>query len=260
MTVAKPLILYDNRFADATPTATDTGDGYDVENLTDLRMYTFWKAASAGTKYITVDCGVAASADTLGIIGHNLKTAGATVSVEYSSDNFAADINEALAGFQPSDDTALLKKFTTQSARYWRLKIVTASIAPKIAVLCAGVRLDFERTMKASGFDPFPEKIIAESSKSKEGHLLGSVIRYVETEIKPQWKALTTTWLENSFRPAWDDHLSQLKPFFWAWDIGDHPSEIYFVRIPDNFLLRMPMIPGNPAYRSLSLTLRGVKE
>lgn len=259
MAVNNPMILYDNRFEDATPTATDTASGYDVNNLTDLRTYTFWKAASAGTKYITVDCGAPASADGVGIIGHNLKTAAATLSVEYSSDNFVADVNVALSGPLGSDG-ALLVGFTTQSSRYWRLKIITASVAAKIGVVLIGKIFIFERIMRAAGFDPFPQKIIAQSSKGKEGHLLGSVIRYVEIEIKPQWQALTTNWLNNSFRPAWDDHLSQLKPFFWSWESGEHPSEVYFVRIPDDFKLRMPLIPGNPAYRSLSLTLRGVKE
>jgi hypothetical protein len=257
---AKPKILYDSILDGATLAATDTESGYNVDNIVDLRTYTLHRFNAAGTKYITADCGAALSADALAIVGHNLKTAAATVSVEYSSDNFSTDINVALAGFQPSDDTALLKEFTTHSARYWRIKVVTASVAAQMGVALLGEVLTFERIMSAGGFDPCSEKLIAESLTSKVGNLLGSNVRYVETGITPRWKMLTTSWLENNFRAAWDNHLSLLKPFIWAWDITNHASEIYFVRIPEKFRLKMPLIPGNPDYRSLALTLTGVKE
>ena len=119
-----PIILYDNRLTDGTPAATDTAAGYDILNILDLRTYTQWKAASSGTKYITIDCGSAKSADCLAVIGHNLYTAGATVSVESSSDN--ATWTQRLAGFTPTSDKAFMKLFVSASARYWRIKIINA--------------------------------------------------------------------------------------------------------------------------------------
>ena len=47
-----PVILADNRFLEGTPTATDTATGYDVLHIRDLRTFTSWKGATAGTKYL----------------------------------------------------------------------------------------------------------------------------------------------------------------------------------------------------------------
>ncbi|MFA5354963.1 MAG: hypothetical protein WC291_12095, partial [Thermodesulfovibrionales bacterium] len=139
--MALPTILSDNRFLDGIPTPTNTAAGYDVLNIRDYRTYTAWRAASAGTRYITVDCGTAKSADCLGIISHNLATAACTVSVQSSPDN--STWTTRLTGFVPSTDKAVFKTFTSYSARYWRIKLVTASVAPQLAVVMLGVRLTF---------------------------------------------------------------------------------------------------------------------
>jgi hypothetical protein len=253
---AKPKILYNSILDGATLSATDTASGYDVNNIIDLRPYTLHKFNAPGTKYITADCGSAVSADALAIVGHNLKTAAATVSVEYSSDNFAGDINVALAGFQPDDDTALLKEFTTQSARFWRIKIVTAAVAAQIGVALIGAILTFQRS--ASGnFDPDRQKIYAASKKSKTGNLLGIVTKYLERDITLVFKRLTPAWISGTFLTAWDNHLRACKPFILAWDITNHASEVYLVRIPENFTLSMPY---DPVRRSLTLKMTGVAE
>lgn len=252
--MGKPILLYDNRFLDGTITATDTAADYDVNNIKDLRTYTFWKAASAGTKYLTVDCGSGKSADSLGIIGHNLKTASAVISVESSADNIAW--TERLAGFTPADDRAVLKTFTAVSARYWRMKIVTTTVAPQLAVVMLGQRLTFERYLQGP-FDPAPEKIEGDSQRSKTGNLLGSVVYYHSMKISAGFKNVTPTWIRDTFKPAWDIHLSLLKPFFFAWDPESHSDEVFFVKVPENFELRLPY---EGVRRSLSLEFEGVKE
>lgn len=388
---AKPCILHDNRFLDGTPTASDTATGYDVLNIRDLRPFTWWQGAAAGTEYITVasdldvsgadlvanggfanttgltptDCTIASvaggvagnclqvtrtggtsqlveqsvtlvagalyrgevyvksgtsgneaftaycnngdavyagvttgswvkhtfyftydgsagpklrlkkntatagtmlfdsltlyrmtggEADSLAIIGHNLFTAGASVTVEWSYDN--SSWYDALTGFGPTTDKAIFKKFTKLAACYWRLKIVTASVAARIAVCLLGVRMDFER-FPAGNFDPAPEKVNGIAARSKAGHMIGATLQNVGIEIRADFKSLTPAWIEATFRPAWDAHLSQLLPFFFAWDTVNHPTEVYFVTIPEGFDLRMPF---DPYRRSLSLTMEGVKE
>ena len=251
---AYPVILYDSRFRDATPTATDTATGYNVSNINDYRTYTFHKFAASGTKYITVDCATAKADDSLAIIGHNLATAAATISVE-SSDN-GSSWTERLAGFTVTTDKALLKTFSSVSARYWRIKFVSASVAVQIAVAMLGARFTFSRYPNGS-FDPSPERLVASSSRSKSGHLLGSTLRYIETDPTLSFKAISTDWVEATFRPLWDNHLKLLRPFFVGWDITNHPLEIGYYKIPDDFSLSMPF---DPYRRSLSLSLEGVKE
>lgn len=251
----KPVILYDNRLNDGTPTATDTASGYDVLNLRDYRTYTYWKAANAtGIKYVTVDCGTPKSADALGIVGHNLNTVGATISVESSPDNSVW--TERLAGFTPSNDKALLKLFTSASARYWRLKITGMSAAPFMAILVIGSRFTFERYLK-SPFDPDAEKVEAKAVRSKGGHVLGVAIAFYERNIQAEWSRLTPSWIKNTFIPAWTGHLSKCLPFFWAWEPTDHSDEVYYVALPPDASLRMPY---DPVRRSLSLDMVGVRE
>src|SRR3972149_307135 len=97
---AKPLILYDNRFADGTPTATDTASEYDVLNIIDWKDFTFWQAASVGTKYLTINCGSAKVASALAILGHNYYMGSATISVESSVNGSAWTAR--LVGFIPA--------------------------------------------------------------------------------------------------------------------------------------------------------------
>ena len=55
---AKPLILFENvlsRGRTLTATDTDSGSSFSVDNIINQVVYQLWKAASAGTKFITVD-------------------------------------------------------------------------------------------------------------------------------------------------------------------------------------------------------------
>lgn len=254
--MATPIILSDSRFLDGTLTATDTASGYSVLNIKDYRTYTFWKAASAGTKYITVDCGTAKSADCLAVISHNLNTANATVSVESSPDNSAW--TERLAGFTPPSDKAFLKTFTSASARYWRLKIVTTSIVPYLAVCMLGVRLTFPYPPD-SPYIPYSESVEVGSSRSKKGHILGSVVKYKPIRISARFSNLTRTWVETVFTPFWDNHASNLLPFFYAWSLTAYPNMVFYVSVEEGMAYRTP-VSVLPFVDSLELEMEGIKE
>lgn len=251
-----PIILYDNRFNDGAPTATDTAAGFSVLNIRDYRTYTFWRAASAGTKFITIDCGSAKSADCLAIIGHNLRTANATVSVESSPDNVTWTVR--LAGFTPSSDKAFLRIFTSASARYWRIRIVTASIAPQLAVTMLGVMLTFPYPPDAP-YVPYSEGIEVESSRGKTGHLLGNIINFKSINISARFSNLTRDWVMNNFKPFWDNHASDLNPFFYAWDIDVYPEMVFYVSVDDGSRYRMP-VSVLSYIDSIELEMQGVKE
>lgn len=228
--MGNPIILYDNRFLDSDLiTATGEDADYPIENLTDYRTYTFWKDdAFSGSRYITVDCGASKSADCLAIAGHNLYSIGATISVESSSDNFSADVNERLAGFAPSSNYALMKTFNTANQRYWRLKIINATEEPRIAVLLIGDRLDFPYP-PITPYAPYSEGIESLTHVGKTGATLGSVIQYHPIIISPRFELLTTAWVFGDLKTFWDSHGKLLKPFFWAWDLVTYPTQVYFV-------------------------------
>lgn len=260
MTWQNPAILYDNLLDYGTPVSSVTVDtGYSVLNLKDWRNYTYWQATSAGPFYITVNCATTKTGNTLVIHTHNLGTIGATVSLECSSDNFSADTTVALAGFVPTNDKVIYKQFTSQNKQYWRLKItVPSSSSPRIAILCFGTRLDFPYGV-TTPYDPMPTKIQSESNVSQKGNLLGSVVNYYEINPKPQWQYLSASWVKNTFMVFWDNHASGMIPFFWAWEPGDHPDEVFLVSVKADSGMDTPY-EGGQTIRNLALDLVGIKE
>ena len=259
MTWQPPSTLYNTLLDYGTPVSSVQEDsGYSVLNVRDWRTYTYWRVTGAGPFYITVDCGSARLADTLAIISHNLGSIAATVSLECSSDNFAAETIVALAGFVPGTDKIIYKTFASQTRRYWRLKItLAASASPRIGVLCFGQRLEFPEQPEAP-FDPIPQKVQSDSNVSQKGNLLGVTIDFIEINPRPQWKGLDPAWIKNYFDPFWDNHASQCKPFFWAWEPGEHADEVFLLSIQPNFTLDRPYESGRS--RHLSLDMVGIKE
>jgi hypothetical protein len=136
------------------------------------------------------------------------------------------------------------------------VKIVTSAIAVYCGVVLLGEIFTFER-YPSGNFDPNPERIVAKSSISKGGNPLGSVIDYFERKISVSFKKLTPSWIKNTFIPVWENHLRQLKPFAWAWDITNHSDEVYYLMLAVNARLSMPY---DPVRRSLSLNLKGIVE
>jgi hypothetical protein len=92
-----------------TATSTESSGDYDADYLHNWLETNKWKAEDTGLadpQYITYDAGSGntASADYLAILGHNLSTAGATVILSNSDDNFATDEDVVIA-MRPEADT-----------------------------------------------------------------------------------------------------------------------------------------------------------
>ena len=237
-----PIILYDNSLGNGEITATDTGTGYDADNVFDLREYTYWVASSVGTKYLAVDAGGVVYADTLGIAGHNLGTATAIVSLESSvTGAWAGEEVERVAGFIPLNDNILLKTFSAIYAQYWRLKIITSSIAAQIGVLSVGERLTFPSGPLAPTA-PYTESIEAATEVSKAGNLLGVAIAYNPLAVKVKFRGLDYSWLWGDFKTFWDYHGKQLKPFFWSIDLDSFGA--HYLRLSSKQTFSTPLYMG----------------
>jgi hypothetical protein len=258
--MTEPFILYDNIF-DNTVTATDTeatGD-YNVAYIQDLRPYTYWKAASLGTKHLTIDAGAATAADSLAIFSHNLGTASATVSLESSTTGaWGGEEVEQIAGFVPTTDLVIMKTFTSATIRYWRVKIVTAGVAPYLGVCILGARLDFP-VYPDSPFTPKTEAINATAEISKGGHLLGVTSRYspLSFSVNLTWPPMS--WVDGDFKTFWENHGRQVKPFFWVPNFTTWADRTYFVRFPASFSLSAPQSDTTNA-DNLMLSFEGIAE
>ncbi|MBT9169413.1 MAG: hypothetical protein DDT19_02772 [Syntrophomonadaceae bacterium] len=253
--MATPIILFDNRFLDGTPTATSAAAGFSVLNIRDGRTHTHWRAAHTGTNFISVDCGIARSANCVAVISHNLLSSGTTFSVESSTDNITWTVR--LAGFTPSSDRAFLRRFTSATARFWRVRTDAIGF-PFLGVVMLGNELVFPFPPDTP-YTPYRESIEAESSTGKTGHILGSVIRFKSIEISARFSNFPRGWVINNFKPFWNSHASRLRPFFWAWDITAFPDMVFFVTIDKESSFEMPM-SILPFVDSIELNMRGVME
>ncbi len=224
-----PIILYDNLFGKGVPTAssTDAAAAFDILNLFDLRPYTYWQAAAFGTAYLYPN--FSGKADAFGIVGHNLGTAEASVSIEYSATGaWAGEEVEQLASFTPADDLAILKAFN-QADGYWRIKIVTAAVVPFCGVVMIGEALQFPVTPDTP-YVPFTEGTKGRAVESKTGQLLGVDISYFPISVKPRWSNLPRTFVFSEYADFWNDHARWRKPFLYGWDLDVFPEHVFFVR------------------------------
>jgi len=116
-----PMIVWDNRLADATPVASSTASGAAI-NLADFRPYTSWKPTTVPAT-ITVDCVTAHSADSLGLFNHDLFSGRYSVEVRGSTDNFVTS-DVLAATYTPTSNSPFITTFTSASYRYWRIGVV----------------------------------------------------------------------------------------------------------------------------------------
>lgn len=250
-----PVILYQNCFASGTLTASETASGFDVANVVDFRPYTLWKGTLTNPLYITMNCGAAVAADALGICGHTLGTCGATIDLEHSANG--SNWTSLGIGYAPSDDAPILKLFNSATKQYWRLKITGHTIAPVIGVLMVGPRLTFPYPPETPHI-PFDEGIVAASEISKTGNLLGSVINYKPIDIAVDFGLLPRTFVFDTYKPFWDNHASNLKPFFWAFDASAYGTLVYYAMMDPATRFQAPLTTLSYVDR-LSFRLKTVK-
>lgn len=243
----KPFFLADNRLLDGAVTATAADPDFPVANLGDRKTYTFYKGAAASEIVITVDCGAAQGADTIGVLNHNLDSA--TLSVESSDDNVLYTVR--LAPFVQSGNGPIVKVFPLVGARYWRVRIDTPAAVPEIAVLILGKRLEFPR-FPIKAFTPNSITYKDYAPVSKTGHLLGVSVLYPVDSIKANFKHLDAQWVLNEFKPFFD--ANKRSPFFYVWDLDQWSDNIVWARFKGAY---KPKFATNDRVLSLPLQLTG---
>ena len=221
--------------------------GFNEGNLTVVYLD---EADYAETKYKT--------ANGYSIFNHNFLTADATVSLEYSSDNFATVITEASAGFIFLSNKGHLKTFTQVVANYWRLKMVTASVVPYLGVVWIGPQMEFPNPQKT----PLVlrnEQPILETTRARKGQPLAIVRSYILLTIKVKILMITTTWFDANFLPFWDDHASNGSSFPFAWDATEEPDLISWVKIKSKYKMK-EIIKSGDYVDVLTFEMEAVKE
>ena len=234
--------------------ATSEADGYPVSSILDRIDGTLWKGTGIGTQYLTFDAGSGKtySPDFLLIFCHNLGTAGATVVLQHSSDNFASDVNDYFAAFVPADDKVILKLFATSAKRYSRLKISGASVVPWIAMGYWGQRtvLDY-----ADQMTPYDVERKANVNVGDSGYVQGIHKKYDEWGLMIKF-ADAEDDLVAKVR-AWEETV-ELGLFGVGWDPGDHSTDVRVMRRKDG-KFKAPLKVGG-LYADITMDLIGRRE
>lgn len=236
-----------------TASSTDAGD-YSASYLYNMMETNGWKAGvSAGPHYITYDAGAGnvKTADYIAILGHNLGSSGAALSLQFSSDGAA--YTDSFTPFMPSSDKALLKEFTSPgNYRYWRVSITGTSVPPYMALCIWGNKTELDYA--SSDFDPYGQEIKASENLSQGGFLAGIHEQYTERSMSIRF-ADADALLYGNIKDWWEK--SGLKNFFLAWESANNPDDIYLVRPDARF--SNPLKSGG-LYRDITINLKGRKE
>jgi len=247
---AKPAFFWDNLLArsGSTLTATSSATGHPVQNLADWREYLTWKSTDGSAQNIICDCGSAQTAAACLIYGHNLFSSGHSQVTLYGSNN-GSSWSQIFQQSISSDDV-FLKTFNSTSYRYYRLSFNAGSQPLEIPLLFIGEFLEFPSWLKA-GFDPNQQETITESNRSESGCLLGQAVKYSRRKITLYFDYLLDDFVRNYLLPFWNTHIP--KPFLFAWDRTNHPTESYLVEVLEPKL----KLPYQPFYRSFQIELVG---
>jgi len=235
-------------------TTTATGD-YLAAYIYNMLETNMWKAANTtAPMYLTYDAGSGntKTADYLAIIGHNLNTIGATITLQYSTNG--STWSDAFTGVAPSSDNVYLKEWTDPGAkRYWRLRIAgTLSAAPYLTLCIWGSKTELDYATAA--FDPYEQEVKAAVGMSQGGYVTGVHAQYAERSLDLKFEDADST-LYNKVKTWWD--TSGLKNFFVAWETANNPNDVYLMRPEAKF--SNPLINGG-LYRDITVGLKGRKE
>lgn len=210
---------------DAVVTASSEAESWPASALSNVMTYERWKPAAVPA-WVQFDAGRAVEVDYLGIASHALGSAGATFSLQRSSDGATwSDVVTA----EPADDSAMMVLFEPVSARYWRLN-VTGAVA-SVGILYLGKVLETYRPV-SPGHSPGSLSRMTEimPNVSTGGQFLGRSVIRQGYETSYEWEHLPAQWYRDYFDPFAKSAIKY--PFFIAWNPLRRPAEVLYAWVP----------------------------
>jgi len=134
------------------------------------------------------------------------------------------------APFTPDLDLAFIHSISSDSSRYWKIQIITASVIPYIGYIRLGVKFSLDRYL-ADGYDPQPMKYKWTSGQTEGGNFLPVDKAPEQIPLSLVLNNLTDTWVENSLRPLMEAHIGIGRPFLFAWDNTNHSKQTFICRM-----------------------------
>lgn len=212
--------------------------------------YERWQPTDSGATW-RVDLGSSQPVDYVAIGAHTLATAGASLTIEYSSDD--ASWTQVMS-VTPGDNAAIMCQFVEVSARYWRITLPGG--APEIGVIYIGRMLEMQRPIYG-GHAPLnlSRTTTIRTSRSRSGQFLGQQYRRKGYETSISFSNLKADWIRETFAPLIEDARTQ--PYFLAWRPSQFPKETGYVWTGDDIV---PQNSGTRDYMDVSWDMVGFDE
>lgn len=209
--------------------SSETGEGQ-KDAILRPETHEFWQANVLPADII-IDLGQARPVDYIGIAGHTIGSAGASVKAEHSPDGSVwADFASEVA---PVDDAPIMFFDESISRRYWRITFPGSGDVPKMAVLHIGQVLA-SPTSIYGGHSP---ATLSRNTKlfqnmSDGGQFLGQYTRRRGIIGNLNLKNLEAPWYRTNFDPF--VRVAREFPFFVAWRPIDWPLEVAYAWTDSN--------------------------
>lgn len=216
-------IGYDNTLINGSAAAVS--DNVGAANMLTPSTYDKWRPTSDGLALLT---GNSQLCDYVGIAAHNLGSDGVTLTVKVSNGGgFTTVYNQPVP-----DNKALFIRFT--AATYDRVELsISGSTNPEIGVVFLGLELEMMRPI-FSGHKPsiLSATDVVTPQISDGGQFLGKQIVRQGYATSAQFQHLTDEWYRSAFQP-FVEH-AKTRPYFWAWNLLESPSDIVYGWTNDN--------------------------
>ena len=230
--MAKITLYTENILEDATVSVTGDADtGYPESRLYDRDISLYWKDTVTGAVDISADYGSAVAVDFLAIEKHNFD--GEAMQWQYSTDDFAADINDAVSDWNQTGEAQIIKTIAAPvTKRYWRVTVSSLTNPQCSEVfMSAGLELRVR-------FDEKPVAVDKASVTWQE--TVGGIERSTKKGSKRRVREYAVFLDENdseitNFRTAMANLDNYSKPFYikdhegnyWMCRLIEPPSEIF---------------------------------
>lgn len=257
--MTRPIIMYNSIIGDATISVTSEATGYEKENAYDDLTFDYWKPSAAGTVYYTMDFGSAVTVDAWGVFAHDLGDNSASIQLQYSTDNFAADVNDFAAAISPSGSEPRLQTGTSQSKRYWRYKIISAAAASKIGGLMLGQHLEISDNSAlhpSNDADHLAQVYESNLNISEAGTILGADTKARLVEGRMFFELLTRAWVRTNWDP-FKSHVEQGGGFLYQPDPDNYPAEVTYAKAVGKIPTPRHMM-NSPNHMTVDMPYRGI--
>jgi len=223
--MASTIKLYTRNILE-TGTVTVTGDpdtGFPESRLYDRAISLFWKDTVTEAKIFLVNQATALAVDFLAINKHNFN--GADMQWQWSTDDFAADTNDAVTDWNQGDNLQIIKTLDTALTKDdWRVTL-SSMANPK----CGEIFMSYGREFDVAADPGTPVDELANVQWNRTvGGLERSTKFGSERRIREYTLLLDSTDL-TAFRAAMDDLGSYSKPFY----IKDRDGNYWMCRLQE---------------------------